>query len=84
MSSSPLEVDFVTRSGCHLCEDALPLVLAEAGRRGIEVRVVDVDTDDELVRDFGLRVPVLRDAAGRVLAEGPMDGRTVREALASL
>ena len=29
-----------------------------------------MDTDPELAVDFGLRVPVVRDATGNVLAEG--------------
>jgi hypothetical protein len=34
------------------------------------LRVLDVDTDPELAVDYGLRVPVVRDGRGNVLAEG--------------
>ncbi|HKU89262.1 MAG TPA: glutaredoxin family protein [Steroidobacteraceae bacterium] len=59
---SPLSPGLVvlSREGCHLCEDML-LALAELERDGSipEVKVVDVDSEAELARQFGLKVPVL-------------------------
>jgi glutaredoxin len=46
-----------TRSGCGLCRRAEALVAREA--TGAEVEVVDVDGDEDLVRRYGVRVPVL-------------------------
>jgi len=46
-----------TRSGCGLCRRAEALVAAEA--RGAAVTLVDIDTDDDLVTRFGVRVPVV-------------------------
>lgn len=46
-----------TRSGCGLCRRAEALVAAEA--RGTDITLVDIDTDDELVTRFGVRVPVV-------------------------
>ena len=55
----------VTRTGCHLCDDALHLLR----ELGLEPQLADVDADDELYRLYDIRVPVLlRD--GRVIAEG--------------
>ncbi|HEU4780814.1 MAG TPA: glutaredoxin family protein [Steroidobacteraceae bacterium] len=50
----------LTREGCGLCEEMLH-GLAELERTGALplVTVVDVDSDVELVRQFGLKVPVL-------------------------
>lgn len=56
---------FLTRRGCHLCEDALWLLRSG----GVEVEVVDVDADDVLRGRYGERVPVVLDDAGRVLYE---------------
>lgn len=69
---------FLEREGCHLCDDALAL-LDELGVTSIER--VDIDHDDALVRDFGLRIPVLLDDSGRVLAEGVFERRTLKKAL---
>ena len=50
----------VSREGCHLCEQMLEQ-LAELERSAAipAVTVVDVDSDPDLVRQFGLKVPVL-------------------------
>jgi hypothetical protein len=50
-------------------------------RRGGEVREIDIDTDDALVEEFGMRVPVLRAPNGVVVAEGVMDRRLIRSGL---
>jgi hypothetical protein len=50
----------VTRSGCDLCETMLrELADLEAAEAIPRVTVVDVDSDPELDRRFGLKVPVL-------------------------
>ncbi len=50
----------VSREGCGLCDEMLH-ELAELGRSHSlpPIEVVDVDGDPELVRRFGLKVPVL-------------------------
>ena len=50
----------ITREGCGLCDEMLH-GLAELERTHSlpAVSVVDVDSDAELVRQFGLKVPVL-------------------------
>ena len=50
----------ITREGCDLCDQMLH-GLAELERTHSlpPVSVVDVDSDAELVRQFGLKVPVL-------------------------
>ena len=74
---------FVTRSGCHLCEQAEPVVQAVARRYGVRLEVVDMDSDDEMVRLYGLRVPVVLGPDGAVLAEGIIEGRELRRAVAT-
>jgi hypothetical protein len=49
----------ITRSGCHLCDvakDAMDRVAAASGERWTEL---DVDSDIELQREYGDRVPVV-------------------------
>jgi predicted thioredoxin/glutaredoxin len=50
----------ISREGCHLCDDMFH-ALADLEQSGAipAVSVVDVDSDPELVRRFGLKVPVL-------------------------
>lgn len=50
-------VRLYTRRGCGLCARAAALVVREA--RSAEVRVIDVDAEDALVRRYGVRVPVV-------------------------
>jgi hypothetical protein len=76
-------VKFLTRTGCLLCDEARPLVLAAAKRLSIEVVEVDIDDDDDLVMEFGLRVPVVIRADEKVLAEGVIEKRALRKALAA-
>jgi thiol-disulfide isomerase/thioredoxin len=74
-------VKFLTRTGCHLCDEARPLVLEAAKRLRIEVVELDIDDDDDLVREFGLRVPVVIGDDGEVLAEGTIERRALSKAL---
>ncbi len=64
------EMIFYTRSGCHLCESALPHARRAAKVLGRRLQIVDIDIDDELVVEYGLRVPVLTTSGGRIIAEG--------------
>jgi len=60
MSTLPPGLVVVSREGCGLCHDML-VALAELERAQAipAVTVVDVDSDPELQRRFGLKVPVL-------------------------
>ena len=50
----------ISREGCGLCADMLlELAQLERAQSIPPVTVIDVDTDPELVRRFGIKVPVL-------------------------
>ncbi len=58
-------LQFLTREGCHLCDDALLLL------QGVPLEVIDIDKDPALHAEFDERVPVVRDGdTGNVLLEG--------------
>jgi glutaredoxin-like protein DUF836 len=58
--SVPQGLVVITREGCGLCEEMLhELAELERAQALPPVSVVDVDTDAELIRQFGLKVPVL-------------------------
>jgi hypothetical protein len=69
------EVVVYTRARCGLCHRAEALVAREAARA--RVRHVDVDGDEELVRRYGVRVPV----DGVEVAELEVAPGTVRRAV---
>jgi glutaredoxin len=71
-----VQVELVTRRGCHLCDDALALLK----ELGIEPHERDVDSDAELFRLYDFRVPVVL-VDGRVAGEGRLDRRELRRAL---
>lgn len=71
-----MEVELVTRKGCHLCDDAYDLLRQLC----VEPRVRDVDLDPELFRLYDFRVPVLL-IDGRVVGEGRLDEHALRRAL---
>jgi len=60
LTSLPPGLVVLSRDGCGLCHEMLQ-ALAELERSQAipEVRVVDVDSDAELARQYGLKVPVL-------------------------
>jgi glutaredoxin len=77
-----LIVKFLTRDGCHLCDDARPLVERAAGRAGVDVEEIDVDSNEELRQAYGASVPVVVASGGEVLAEGLIDDeRALRRAM---
>ncbi len=61
-----MTITLLGRPGCHLCDDAEALLRAA----GHGVDRVDIDGDDHLVAEYGLRIPVLLDPQGMVVAEG--------------
>lgn len=82
MSANSRFLEFITKPGCHLCDEALPVVQAEAGAHGWQVVQRSVLDDDDLMAEYGLRIPVvLRD--GEPIAEGIIAPGDVDDALAS-
>ncbi|WP_114853705.1 glutaredoxin family protein [Brachybacterium sp. YJGR34] len=71
---------YLTREGCHLCEEALPVVRAEADRAGTAVEVRDIDEDEHLRADWDHDVPVII-VDGAVHARYRVDAGQLRTAL---
>lgn len=47
------------RPGCHLCDDARVVIEAARAELAFVFEEVDIESDDALVRDYGLRIPVV-------------------------
>ena len=71
-----MRLRLVTRTGCHLCEDAE----AALDTLGVAFERADVDLDGELGRLYDFRVPVLLDG-DRLLLEGRIDAERLARAL---
>ena len=74
-------VSFLSQPGCHLCSDALPIVRRVCDALELNFVEIDINSSDELIQEFALRIPVLTDPAGFVLVEGIIEERAVRKAL---
>lgn len=82
---SDFEVFFLTRPGCHLCDQARPMVQTAAQDAGVSVTEVDIDSDEKLLVLYDLRVPVLLGPGDEVIAEGIIDSEPkLRRALRRL
>ena len=68
------------RDGCHLCEEARRVI--EGVRRTVPFTFaeVDIETDDALVRDYGIRIPVVA-VDGEELFEISIDPAALRAAV---
>lgn len=64
-----LNVVLYTRSGCHLCDDAMALLQKNRDRFAIRIMEVDIDRDPKLKAAFGSCVPVI-EIAGKVRFRG--------------
>jgi glutaredoxin len=51
-------IEVLTRAGCHLCDEAIAVVRSVCAKTGEQYRLVDVDTDPELLRTYSDQVPV--------------------------
>ena len=54
-----MHVVLYSRPGCHLCDDARAVIEAERLRTPFDLDEVDIETDDELVKEYGIRIPVV-------------------------
>lgn len=53
------EVTLITRTGCHLCQEAEATLRRLAGELAFGYRELDVDADPALRAEFSDRVPVI-------------------------
>ena len=61
--SSLCTIELLGTAGCHLCEDAQRVLSDALENQTVQVQLIDIadhDDSERLVRDYGLRIPVLR------------------------
>ncbi len=54
-----MQVVLYSRPGCHLCEVARQILIAEQLHHSFELDEVDVEGDEDLEGEFGIRIPVV-------------------------
>ncbi len=54
-----ITVSMYSRRRCHLCDEARDVILAERERNAFAFDERFIDGDDDLERDYGIRVPVV-------------------------
>jgi hypothetical protein len=70
-----MEFVLYSRPDCHLCDEMLDELTGLIDGHAASVRVVNVDSDPELRRRYGLRIPVLTVAGEEVCATRLAPGR---------
>ena len=65
------------RPDCHLCDEARDQITSFAG---VELREIDIDADEELLRTYLERIPVV-EVGGRIVSELVFDRDAFTEAL---
>jgi Glutaredoxin-like domain (DUF836) len=83
MMTAPLTVELLTRRDCGLCVKAAAALQAVAAVVPMEVVERDIDLDHDLLREFHIRVPVVRMGAV-VLSEGVVTEASLRAGLLAL
>ncbi|MDT0500267.1 MULTISPECIES: glutaredoxin family protein [unclassified Halomonas] len=64
-----IQLTLYTTLGCHLCQQ-LEGLLAQLSREPVGLERVEISEDDLLLARYGVRIPVLVDAAGNELDRG--------------
>ena len=70
-----LELEFYTTEGCHLCEEAEVLLQQLLARypNQLQVEVIDIVESEELIQQYGERIPILKIAGDNSDLGWPFD-----------
>jgi glutaredoxin len=68
------------RHGCHLCDDARAVIEEVRASSPFTLEEIDIETDDALLRDYGVRIPVVT-VDGEELFEYTVDAVALRAAI---
>ena len=71
-----MSIILYTRRGCHLCDEAMQVLL----QHGLQPETIDIDTQPELQQEFNTCVPVV-EIDGKVRFRGKVDPVLLRRLL---
>ncbi|MEZ6120961.1 MAG: glutaredoxin family protein [Pirellulaceae bacterium] len=74
-----MSVILYTRQGCHLCDEALSLLM----QYGLTPEIVDIDTDADLQKQFTTCVPVVQ-VDGKIRFRGKVNEVLLRRLVEKL
>ncbi|MEX0991133.1 MAG: glutaredoxin family protein [Actinomycetota bacterium] len=75
-------VTMYSRPRCGLCDEAREVILAERVRNPFEYEEISIEGDDDLEREYGIRIPVVL-VGGEELFEYNVDPRLFARAVRS-
>ncbi len=67
------------RSGCGLCEEMQTELFAKQPSYGFELEMVDVDSSEALVAEYGHKVPVLTSEQGEEICHYFLDNSALED-----
>ena len=73
-------VNFYTRPGCHLCDDARLMLKLVREDVAFEINEVNIEEDDVLHEKYMLMIPVI-ELDDKVIQYGQVDYATILDAL---
>ena len=79
MTYSKRQLELLGTSGCHLCDDAQALLAHCLDFTQVDVSVVDIADSDELMRLYGVKIPVLRCCQSNQVLCWPFDALLVSQ-----
>lgn len=72
-----------SRVRCHLCDEARTVISSVRRKVPFDFEEVDIDSSDELVAEYGIRIPVVL-IDGEEFAEYRVNPREFEQALSGL
>ena len=75
------ELKFFTTQGCHLCEQAEEILTVLQKRYMFGLDIIDIATEQELVKKYGLSIPVLLNSENKEQLYWPFDADAIMRLL---
>ncbi len=75
-------LELMTTEGCHLCDEAVAVLLSVLKPGDAEVDLVDIAFDEALMECYATRIPVLREPSSGKELSWPFDAGQLSEFLA--
>jgi len=70
-------LELMTTEGCHLCDLAVAVLVAGVDPNAFQIDLVDIAFEDELLDQYGTRIPVLRDSESLQELDWPFDAEAL-------
>lgn len=75
-----MEINFYTRPGCHLCDDARLMLKLVREDVAFDINELNIEEDDTLHEKYMLMIPVI-ELESKIIQYGRVDYATILDAL---